>query len=174
MLLIRDAMAQAQYLLTALVPAVLLTLAWHMWAGRQLPPAQRLSGLRTRGWLLLFLVYLIAMLISTLLARPEAEPLLYVFDHMWFNSNSLWNKEIIENILLFIPYVMLFLLAFRPGRPLRAGMLASFLTTLLIEVGQLVFRRGSFQISDILYNMAGGVLGYWLWRMINQAVQRKN
>lgn len=175
MLVIRDIMAQGQYLLAAILPAMLLTFAWHMVSCRKHPPTQRLRGLRTRGWLLLFLTYLITMLISTLLARPETDPLLYVFDHLWFTGDEAWNKQIIENILLFIPFAALFLQTFRPGKPWRAGLSASLCTTLLIEGGQLVFRRGAFQFSDILYNLVGGAVGCWLWQLIHRLyVHRKN
>ncbi len=156
---------QAGYLLPALLPAAALIVVWQLWSKRQLPLADRLRGLWERGWLLLFLVYLFAMLISALLDRPETEPTLYVLHHLWFNRFPAWNKQIIENILFFIPYSMLFLLAFRPHRPWRASLAVSLATTLLIEVGQLVFRRGCFQFSDILYNTLGGLAGCGIWRL---------
>ena len=165
MLLIQDLAMQAGYLLPALLPALLVTAAWQMWSGRQRPFPERLQGIWKQKWLLLFWVYLFAMLISALISRPETDPSQNVFSHMWFGRDEKWNNEIIENILFFIPHTLLFLLAFRPAKPLRAALLLSLATTVLIEAGQLVFWRGAFQVSDILYNMLGGFLGWGLFRL---------
>ena len=173
MLLLSDIASQAKYLLPALLPAALLTLAWQMWTSGQLPLAERLQGLRTKGWLFLFLVYAFAMLISTVLDRPETDPYKSVFDHFWFTADERWNNQIIENILLFIPFTLLFLLAFRPARPWLTTLLTSLAATLLIEGCQLCFRRGEFQFSDLIYNMVGGLIGCCLWWAINQIGTKK-
>lgn len=163
---------QVRYLLLALPPALVLTVVWQLWTERQLPLAERFRDLRRRGWLLLFLVYLFAMLGSALLDRPETDPTLYVTAHLWFNRNPQWNIQIIENILFFIPYSLLFLLAFRPRRPWLAALLASFAVTVLIEGGQLVFRRGAFQLSDMIYNTLGGLVGCGIRQLGAAAVRR--
>ena len=155
----------------ALPLAAVLALLWQLWAARGQPLRDRLRGLWRQKWLLLFFVYLSTMLVSTLFSRPTTDPLRSVLDHFWFTRDERWNNEIIENILFFIPFSLLFLLVFQPARPLRAALGASLAATLFIEGCQLVFHRGEFQFSDLLYNTLGGLLGYGLWQLIRQRFQ---
>ncbi|MBR4500357.1 MAG: VanZ family protein [Clostridia bacterium] len=112
----------------------------------------------------LFLFYLSFLLISAVLSRSQVDPLRNVMSHFWFRKgNVMWNNEIIENILFFIPYTVLFLAAFRPARPWAAALAVSAATTCALEVSQLVLRLGEFQLSDMLYNTLGGMIGCLLW-----------
>ena len=159
-----DLLAQAQYipralLLTAVLLPACLYIRDHMGSLR----ASLLPVLK-RGWVVLFFLYLSAMLISTIFARPVTNPFQGVLGHFWFWKGYIrWNNEIIENTLFFIPYTFLFLQAAAPKRPVRAAFLLSAATSAAIELIQLVFWLGLFQLSDILYNTLGGMLGCGLW-----------
>ena len=112
----------------------------------------------------LFVIYLAFILEITLLARSEVtDPMKSVWLHMWFRDDVKWNNEIIENILLFIPYTALFLVAFRLRRPFWKALALAVCSTALIELMQLVCRLGEFQVSDLMYNTLGGILGCGLW-----------
>lgn len=54
------------------------------------------------------------------------------------------------------------------GRRWYNAILLCFLLSLCIEVSQLVFKVGSFDVDDLLLNTLGGALGY----MINRIVQK--
>lgn len=108
----------------------------------------------------LFEFYLSFLLISALLSRQTINPLGNVFDHFWFRKGrALWNNEIIENILFFIPYTVLFLVAFRPPKPWAAALAVSSATSCILEASQLALSLGEFQLSDIFYNIVGGMIG---------------
>ncbi len=108
----------------------------------------------------LFGFYVSFLLISAVLSRQPTYPLRGVLNHFVFRKGNVkWNCEIIENILFFIPYTFFFLMAFRPKKPWRAALALSAATTCLLEVSQLVLRLGEFQLSDMFYNIVGGMIG---------------
>lgn len=73
--------------------------------------------------------------------------------------------ENIENLILFFPLVFLFLLNFgknllqkRKLLLIRSAELSVGLST-LIEVSQFLFHKGTVQVSDLFFNVLGGILG---------------
>jgi glycopeptide antibiotics resistance protein len=70
--------------------------------------------------------------------------------------------NVLGNIVLFIPFGFLLPLAWKEARPLKKTVLYLFLTSLLLEVIQLVFTIGAFDIDDTLLNTLGGAIGYFL------------
>ena len=67
-------------------------------------------------------------------------------------------KEIIENIFIFIPLgIYISILKSEWTFTKRAG--TSFLTSLLLEVVQFIFAVGSSDITDLIGNTLGGVIG---------------
>ena len=78
-------------------------------------------------------------------------------------NDAAWNREIIENILIFTPYTFIFLWAFRPGKPWKAALILSAVTTCVIELSQLVMWLGYFQLADIVHNVLGGMIGCAAW-----------
>ena len=42
----------------------------------------------------------------------------------------------------------------------------AFVISLFIEVNQLLFQVGTFQISDLVYNTLSGLIGYILYRIL--------
>ena len=71
--------------------------------------------------------------------------------------------EAIENFAFFIPYIILFFLSFntvkRGMEILKKSFLVGALTSIFIEMGQMIFKVGEFQISDLTYNTVGAVIG---------------
>ena len=70
-----------------------------------------------------------------------------------------WNIDSILNVLCFVPFT--FFAPFK-RKPLSA-LLVSFIYALLLEVLQVCFSCGAFQISDFIYNALGGLLGSLLY-----------
>ena len=52
-------------------------------------------------------------------------------------------------------------------------MVAGFLTSLLIELGQLVLRRGAFELDDLVKNTMGAVVGWLLWRVSDRTLRKR-
>lgn len=76
--------------------------------------------------------------------------------------------ECIENVILFVPYMILILYNFsdrllkdnlKLSQILKKSFLISFLSSFVIETLQLIFHVGTFQISDLFFNTLGGIAG---------------
>lgn len=78
------------------------------------------------------------------------------------------STEPIENCMLFIPFAVLLLWAFKDeilgsdvklGKILWKSTVAVGIFSFGIEFSQLLFHLGTFQISDLVYNTLGGTVG---------------
>ena len=78
------------------------------------------------------------------------------------------STEPIENFMLFMPFAVLLLWAFKDeilGSDVRLGKVLWKSTVVVgifsfgIEFSQLLFHLGTFQISDLVYNTLGGTVG---------------
>jgi len=90
-----------------------------------------------------------------------------------YNEKGELTTEALENLVLFIPFVILVFWSFQDkllGRNNRIftaigqSIKIVFIFSLIIEVLQLILRIGTFQLSDLFYNTLGGFIGgliYW-------------
>ena len=124
-----------------------------------------------------FLVfYTVMILFRTLLNRNMwANPLSNVLGN-WtiYNEKGELTTECIENLALFIPFIILLLWTYREkilggkvsfGRTMWKSVEITFLFSFTIEMLQLFLRLGTWQLSDLFYNTFGGVVGgvvYWI------------
>ena len=46
------------------------------------------------------------------------------------------------------------------------------MTSLGVETIQLITGRGYFQVDDILTNVLGGIIGYWMFWLVYHTLQR--
>ncbi len=84
-----------------------------------------------------------------------------------YNSKGEFTTEIIENLLLFVPFSFLFMKAYYKKRNEKVyyGKMffliskLSFFTSFGIEMMQLIFRVGTWQLSDLFFNTIGGMIG---------------
>lgn len=85
-----------------------------------------------------------------------------------YDADGNLTTEAIENIMLFIPFAVLLLWAFRKELlgdklGLKKTMWVATKTvgifSFVIEFSQLLFHLGTFQISDLVYNTLGGTVG---------------
>lgn len=96
-------------------------------------------------------------------------------------SDGTLNTELVENILLFMPFSVLALWAIK-GKIIKgkiglinisyATIKISALFSLGIELCQIVLRVGTFQISDLITNTEGGLFGgviYWILYKLKRA-----
>lgn len=101
------------------------------------------------------------------------------------NSKGELTTEVIENLILFIPFVILLLWCFcdkllgqsrKLCRILWQSTKFTFLFSLSIEFFQLFLRVGTFQLSDLFYNTLGGLLGgicFWLGYIVTNKTKNK-
>ena len=81
--------------------------------------------------------------------------------------------EIVMNVVLFIPVGFLWGTQ-TTKRTTRQQWLVAFLLgiglSLGIELLQLAFKKGSFEIDDIIYNTLGCLMGFALWRGLSRLI----
>lgn len=124
----------------------------------------------------LFLVFYTTMILfRTLINRDLWLNPLTDIKGVWglYNSKGEFTTEVIENLMLFIPFAILLLWSFhekilgeknRLGRAIWQSTKNVFVFSLCIETLQLLMRLGDFQLSDLFYNTLGGFVGgliYW-------------
>lgn len=122
-------------------------------------------------WKILFYTYFYFILKKSLLDRSIGikNSLEFAFKSDWlFLAKDTWSRvQGIANILFFIPLSIFFILAFFKPKDLNLKLLKmiikfSFLLSFLIELSQLILTLGTFQLSDIVYNILGGIIGWIL------------
>lgn len=125
----------------------------------------------------LFLMYSYFILDRTLLSRHFAwtNGMKHILTGGWglyAIDTGEFTYEAVENFLFFVPFMILYFAAFEQKISFSKCIKRSFLTggclSLLIEMFQLFFKVGEFQLADLVYNTAGAVLG----GVIYKAIQR--
>lgn len=74
--------------------------------------------------------------------------------------------NVFGNVLAFVPYGFFLPVVSRRSKKWWNTILLSFGFSLCVELIQLAFRVGSFDVDDILLNTIGGVLGYVGYRIV--------
>lgn len=72
-------------------------------------------------------------------------------------------RQMISNVLVFIPWPILFSSVFPVMRKFRLAVGSAFLFSVTVEIIQLVFRIGLFEFDDMFHNVLGAVSGYGIW-----------
>ena len=163
-ILVKNCVAQFRFLPRAVVLTFIVTFAYLFIQdnGRKEIRDKLVSTIK-KPWLLLFLLYLSFILVCTLFTRNTFVPYKSVLKGFKLYNNGRWNTGCIENITLFMPYTFFYLQALTPSKSLKTAFLLAFLTSMFIELMQLIFWLGAFQLSDLFYNVVGGVIGWFLW-----------
>lgn len=110
--------------------------------------------------LFLFLASVYLILYKTIFNRPfdDNHPIkleMFWEFKQWITGNG-YGKDIINNILLFIPFGITLGLIWGRWYVILVG----FSFSLLVELSQLTFRIGWFELDDILNNTIGTALGF--------------
>ena len=122
-----------------------------------------------------FFTYLALLVIITFFSRELGSRADKGVDLELFSSwgiNARNNAYVIENILLFIPYTFLYCWAYEKKRNFLSCFLLGAVTSLCIECMQLATARGVFQIDDILTNLLGAILGFWIFKLFGLGQKR--
>lgn len=89
-------------------------------------------------------------------------------------ANGYYSKmETLLNVLIFIPLGVYAGLLFRK-RSFGRQFLFFFLISLSLESLQFLFKIGAFDITDLMTNSLGGVIGYLLFLGIQKLIQNPN
>ncbi len=93
----------------------------------------------------------------------EIKRFYYYKDQLGMNAFLL---NVIGNVVAFGPFGFFLPVVSRRSKKWWNTVFFSFSFSLCIEITQLVFRVGSFDVDDITLNTLGGALGYLLYRIV--------
>jgi glycopeptide antibiotics resistance protein len=132
-----------------------------------------------------FAFYAAMFLFRTIFYRKfSANPLENVIG-VWgiHNSKGELYTENIENVILFIPLIPLLMVSFKEKllknkklsfiNIIRLSTGISFLISLGIELSQLLFKIGTFQLTDLVFNTLGGLIGGLIYAAASKIRHRK-
>ena len=94
---------------------------------------------------------------------------------MWkiVNGEKQLTTECIENVFLMMPFTAIVMWTFEVKKNIVwKSIKIAFLFSVMIELLQLLLRLGTFQISDIVYNTVGGMLGGLVYVVVKQLMKR--
>ena len=135
-----------------------------------------MKGLKTLIWVL-FVMYILFMInLLFLNARgaghhfsynlvPFATIRNYIVNFNAFNF-SIWFINLFGNILAFMPLTIFVPILFRKINSYSRVLILSFLTTLIVELTQLLLKRGAFDVDDMILNTLGGIAGYAVLKLV--------
>ena len=77
-------------------------------------------------------------------------------------------RQMISNVLVFIPWPILFATVFPGMRKFLRVVGSAFLFSVTVEITQLLFRIGLFEFDDMFHNVLGVVIGYGIWNAMKK------
>ena len=165
-----------------------------LWCVQKLGWKEVVSGVwnklrNERQWIyrFLFLMYTYFILDRTLLSRYFAwtNGMKHVLTGGWglyAVDTGEFTYEAVENFMFFIPLVILCFATFESDnrftgfiKCVKKSFLIGSGLSVFIEMNQLFFKVGEFQVADLVYNTAGAIVGgilYWIWNMFNRLCKR--
>lgn len=139
--------------------------------------------IRGLGWII-FIIYLIFLVYFMFLAeglgRGVSQEREYSYNIVPFKeikrfinyADILGPKAVIMNLFgnvaAFIPFGFIPPIITKRCRNMWLMILFGFECSLFIEVSQLVFKVGSFDVDDLILNTLGAALGYFIFAICNQ------
>ncbi|MGL5316465.1 MAG: VanZ family protein [Peptostreptococcaceae bacterium] len=151
-------------ILTTLAIAIFLVGYFFIYK-RMLKGTKKLKVSKVAQWGIL-LIYIIVVLGATLGIRStgyEGSTSLQLFisyKEAWNSFSKVEWRNIILNILMFVPLGVLLPIMFKTCQKFWVTYLVGFSATIILEVIQLITKRGIFEIDDIFNNTLGCLIGY--------------
>ncbi len=127
------------------------------------------------SWLKVSLVFVFILFIvyETIIRRHvtrRAHLSLVPFSSYFRIGQSTYRKQIISNILVFVPFG--FLLNWSKRIPFKKALFACCLLSLMIEITQIIMHVGVFETDDLINNVLGGSIGYWYFELLSLLKRR--
>lgn len=128
-----------------------------------------------------FIVYIVVVVGATMLRYSmhsfsgemgEIYPLFYSYKEAWNHFSAREWRNIILNIMMFVPFGFLLPLVSKKFQVFWKTYLAGFLFTFLIEITQLLFHLGICELDDLMNNTVGAMIGYGFYRLFMFIVKK--
>ena len=157
----------AHFIPQAVIVTVLLFMSYMFMIDNKGHVKERITAFCKQRWIMAFLTYTAFLFTSTVIARFISRPVFSGLGTFGIVRDGKWNKEIIVNILFFIPYTYLYIKAFNPEHKTRAAFLLSLCSSVFIELFQVIFWVGQGTVADLVHNIMGGMIGCGLWKLLH-------
>lgn len=95
------------------------------------------------------------------------------FLHMFSDSPMYVARNLIGNIVLFIPFGALIRWVINRSICWYQAVSYTFLFSLSVELLQLFARVGSFDVDDIILNTLGGLCGFWIYYILKRLDEKE-
>lgn len=133
-----------------------------------------------RAAFLLFLLYCSILLIVLFGMRYSADRMVYnPLDHITENMNLIpfheignW-KLLIGNGFLFFPFGFLLPIIWRKEQHFKTFIMTLFVVIIAVETLQVLTALGQFDVNDVILNMIGGMIGFFVWNRWHCRIQTK-
>ena len=111
------------------------------------------------------ITYIVAVLFIALLSRePGSRDMISLIPFSTVGSTAQSHAYVVENIIMFIPFGFLLPQLWAHMRNLGLCLLSAFITSMVIEVTQVVTKMGYGQTDDVITNVIGAAIGFGiLW-----------
>lgn len=108
----------------------------------------------------LLIVYILFLLFFAVISREPKDNYIARLDLFWGYSNPSGNgyRDVFLNLLSFIPIGIMAGLIEKEHR-IGKAMLLGFLVSIVIELSQLIWSRGFFDVDDLFNNVVGALFG---------------
>ena len=126
-------------------------------------------------WWAVFICYMIVVLGATMFSRGNTWgggviSFVYSYKDAWINASASAWRNIILNILLFVPFGFLLPIGKERFRVFWKAYLAGLSLTVAIELIQLILSRGIFEVADLFNNVLGTMIGFGCYAIVRQIV----
>lgn len=85
-----------------------------------------------------------------------------------FGSTAQSHAYVAENIIMFIPFGFLLPKLWEHMRKFGLCLLAAFITSMTIEITQVVTQMGYGQTDDVINNVIGAAIGFVIFRVFQK------
>lgn len=126
-------------------------------------------------WWAVFICYMIVVLGATMFSRVDMRGIgdISIFNsykEAWINASAVAWRNIILNILLFVPFGFLLPIGKERFRVFWKTYLAGLSLTVTIELLQLILARGIFEVVDLFNNVLGTMIGFGCYAIVRLIV----
>lgn len=126
-------------------------------------------------WWAVFICYMVIVLGATMFSRGNmwgsgVISFFYSYKDAWINASIKAWRNIILNILLFVPLGFLLPIGKKRFRVFWKTYLVGLLLTVSIELFQLILSRGIFEVADLFNNVLGTMIGFGCYAIVRQVV----
>lgn len=118
----------------------------------------------------LFVVLSITLFRSSVFQNGRIISFFYSYKEAWISASEVAWRNIILNILMFVPLGFWLPVGKEKFRVFWKTYLVGFLLTVVIEGLQLILSLGLFEVADLFNNTLGTMIGYGLYKIVEYVI----